>query len=256
MSRSELEELIQGELDGVNSGAESVRLEVILASRPDLEARLGSLKRVSETLGRAGRLAPPPGFVDVVMREVRRREPARNARPGWAEALRTLFTPVPLAACAAALVVGVVLGGLLPPAAVLSRSDQSALSGTALSHGRLRPSGIQGRQAIVREGLQGEAVTRIEEGQFVLELDLETTRAVDVALDLAGTGLTPRSLSLDDAPGGELVMSGEAVRFTQAAGRHRYSLSFAVGEPSGRALKLRVGGGEAWELALGREGPR
>ena len=72
MSRPEHDDLIQGEIDGVNSTAESARLKDLLASRPDLDARLGSLRRVSEAFGQAERLDPPP---------VRRRRDVRGAAP-------------------------------------------------------------------------------------------------------------------------------------------------------------------------------
>ena len=139
MSRPEHDDLIQGEIDGVNSAAESARLKDLLASRPDLDARLGSLRRVSETLGQAERLDPPPGFVDGVMSAVRRRKPEKEARTGWLEVLRSLLTPAPLAACACTLLLGVVLGGLLP-------SELRALlavgAGGPLGHGaRPRPAG-------------------------------------------------------------------------------------------------------------------
>lgn len=256
MRSPEHDDLIQGEIDGVNSPAASARLAELLAASPDLEARFRSLRRAAETLDGAERLAPPPEFVDGVMRATRALPPGRRTRAGWREALRSLFAPAPLAACAFTLVLGVVLGGLLPPDSLLSHQEQAALSGTVLPHGRLGAPGIPGRQPIVREGLQGEAVTRIEPGHLVVELDLETTRPVDVSLELSGTGLTPRSFSVDGAPGGEVVMTGEAVRFTQPAGRRRYSLSFSTGEPAPRALRLRVGEGDGWDLVLGRAGPR
>ena len=257
MSRPEHDDLIQGEIDGVNPAAESARLKDLLASRPDLDARFGSLRRVSETLGQAERLDPPPGFVDGVMSAVRRRKPEKEARPGWLEVLRSLLTPAPLAACACTLLVGVVLGGLLPPdAGLFSRSERAALSGTALAHGRLGAPGSLDRRSIAREGVTGEAVTRIEEGLLVLDLELDATRPFDVNLDLDGTGLSPRSFSQDGPPSGDVVMAAGQVRFSHPAGRRRYNVSFGIGDPGGRPLRLRLGDGEGWDLSLGREGPR
>lgn len=256
MSRPEHDDLIQGEIDGVNSAADSARLRVLLASRPDLDDRLGSLRRVSETLGQAERLDPPPGFVDGVMSAVRRRKPEKEPRVGWLEVLRSLLTPAPLAACACTLILGVFLGGFLPRESVLSRSERAALSGTALSHGRLAATGSLDRRSFTREGFTGEAVTRIEEGLLVLDLELEATRTFDVNLDLDGSGLSPRSFSQDGPSRGDVVMASGQVRFSHPVGRRRYSVSFGIGDPGGRTLRLRLGDGEAWDLSIGRERPR
>jgi hypothetical protein len=257
MSRPEHDELIQGEIDGVNPAAESARLKDLLAASPDLEARLDSLRRVSEAFGRVDRLEPPPGFVDGVMSAVRRRRPEREARPGWLQALHALFAPAPLAACACALLVGVVLGGLLPPdAGRFSRSEQAALSGTALSHGQLGAPGGLDRRSFAREGITGEAVTRIEKGLLVIDLELDAARPFDVNLDLDGTGLTPRAFSQDGPPSGDVVMAVGQVRFSHPAGRRRYTVSFGIGDPGGSVLRLRLGDGEAWAIPLGRGIPR
>ena len=75
-------------------------------------------------------------------------------------------------------------------------------------------------------------------------------------LDLGGTGLTPRSFSQDEGRAGEVSMTAGEVRLSHAAGKGRYRLAFAPGEPSGRSLTLRVGDGEPLELSLAREGTR
>ncbi len=256
MSRPELDDLIQGEIDGVNSTAESDRLRRLLASRPDLDSRIGSLERVSETFGHAERLAPPPGFADGVMRAVRHRRPEKEARGGWLEALRSLVSPAPLAACACTLILGVVLGGLLPPdTALFSRSERAALSGTALAHPRSGASETVGRRSFAGESFAGESVTRIEGELLVLDLELDATRPFDVNLDLAGTGLSPRSFSQDGPSSGDVVMAAGQVRFSHPAGRRRYNVSFGLGDPGGRTLRLRLADGEEWDLSPVRSGP-
>lgn len=257
MSRPEHDDLIQAEIDGANSVSESARLKELLASRPDLDARLGSLRRVSETLGQAERLDPPPGFVDGVMSAVRRRKPEKEARSGWLEVLRSLLTPAPLAACACTLLIGIVLGGLLPSdSGLFSRKEREALSGTALSHGQLDAAGTLERRSLALEGVTGEVVTRIEGGLLVLDLELDAMHPFDVTLDLERTGLSPRSFSQDGSPGGAVVMAAGQVRFSHPAGRRRYSMSFGIGNPGGGTVRLRLGDGEGWDLSLGREGSR
>ena len=254
MSQNEHDDLIQGEIDGVNPAPESARLKELIAGDPALGARFGSLGRVAESLARAERLDPPAGFADDVMFAVRRRKPEREAPAGWLELVRSLFSPAPLVACACTLAIGVVLGALLPSdAGLFSYSERAALSGTALSHGRLAAAGALDRKTISLEGIAGEVVTRLVEGSLVVDLQLDSTLPAEVSLDLARTGLVPRSFSQDGPAGGDVLIGADQVRFTHPAGRRRYSVSFAVSEPAGRTLRLRIGEGEGWDLALGRE---
>ncbi len=252
MTRPEHDDLIQREVDGVNSAADSARLRLLLSAHPDLEDRLGALRRVSETLGQAERFDPPSGFADRVMAAVRRRKTEKKPRAGWLEVLRSLFTPAPLTACACTLILGVFLGGFLPSEFVFSRSERAALSGTALSQGRLAARNIAQR-SFTREGVTGEAFARIEEGLLILDLELEATRPVDVNLDLDGSGLSPRSFSQDGPPSGDVVMASGQVRFSHPVGQRRYNLSFGIRDPGGHSLRLRLGEGEAVELSVGRE---
>lgn len=251
MSRPEHDDLLQGEVDGVNSAAESARLKEMLAASPDLEARLGSLRRISETLCQAERYDPPPGFVDEVLSSVRPRRPIPRAQAGWREAVQALFSPAPLAACAGTLVVGIVLGGLLPPDALLfSKSERAALSGTALP--AVRPGALD-RKRIAADGVRGEVVARIQDGLVVVDLELDTTRSFDVRLDLDAAGLSPRGFSRDGASAGDVVLGSREVLFVHPAGLSRYRLSFAAGPSRGKVLRLQVGDGEGWGVSLGQK---
>lgn len=251
------DDLMQGEIDGVNSAADSSRLRELLSASPDLEARYVALRNVSDLLGRAERLEPPAGFADGVMSAVRRPAPTRPARPGWRDLLRSVLSPAPLAACACTLLLGVVVGGLLPPdSRLFSGSERAALSGTAVSSGRLAGAGTLDRKVLALNGVRGEAVIRNDAGLLVVDLDLDTTRPVDVSLELATTGLSLRSFTRDGLSGGDVVLAEGQLRFSHPAGKVRYGLSFSRGGPAGRTLRLRVGDGEGWNLSLDRGRPR
>jgi hypothetical protein len=251
VSRHHHEELIQGEIDGVNSAADSARLEGLLVADPGVRARYESLLRVSGALDRAERLDPPPGFADDVMSVVRRRVPGAEAQPGWREAFRALFSPVPLAACACTLIVGLVVGALLPTdPGLLSLSERDALTGTALPGSRIVAPGTLGQRSFVRDGVRGEAVARLENDLLVVDLELVSTSPVAVGLEFEGTGLAPRAFSRDVPSGAEVVMGEGQVRFSHPVGRNLYTISFGVGDASPRALRLRVGEGEGWELPV------
>ncbi len=262
MSRPECDDLIQGGLDGMNTPGDSARLEELIGTRPDLGARLARLRQVSEGLQKVERLDPPPDLADEVMAAVRRRKAGVPARPGWLQALRALLAPAPLAACAATLVLGIALGAMVhPDAARLSRSETSALSGTALSRGRIDRSGILDRRTFQDEGIRGEAATRVEDGLLVADLLLDATRQAVISVELEGTGLSPVGFTRDTSSGGEVTLSRQRVRFAHEAGRCRYTLSFSPGETGAKPLRVReaASGGDRGDrdlvaLAVRREG--
>ena len=72
MSPPGIDELLQREIDGVNSPAESALLGERLAADTRLADRFASLGRASAALTGAGRIAPPRELVDDVMRATRR----------------------------------------------------------------------------------------------------------------------------------------------------------------------------------------
>lgn len=251
MSRHDLGELFQGEIDGVNSAAESARLEELLVADPGVRARYEALLGVSGAFEQAERLDPPPGFANDVMSAVRRRVARKETNPGWREALRALFAPAPLAACACTLVLGLVVGALLPTdPGLLSRSERDALAGTALPGGRLVPPGSLGQRSFSSPGVRGEAVARLEGGLLVVALELDATDPVEVRLGLDGSGGSARSFSRDVPTGGDVVMGAGRLRFLHPAGRNVYSASFDLGEALPRTLRLEVGERETWELTF------
>lgn len=250
MNRAEYEGLVQGEIDDVLSAEDAARLREAEAASPDLAKRGASLRRAAAALDGAERLAPPPSFADDVMRAVRQRAP--KPRRGLREAFRALFAPVPLAACAASLVLGAVLGGLLSGEAGLTGEDHSALTGTALPREKVGAAVTLDREVTARDGVRCEAVVREQKGLVLLDVDLDAERAVVVRLELGGTGLSPRAFSQDGAQAGDMAMTASEVRFSHPAGKGRYHLSFAPGGGAGRGLRLRVGEADPVELALER----
>jgi anti-sigma factor RsiW len=237
MRRPGDDELIQLEVDGANSASDSERVRLLLATRPDLAARLESMSRLARTLERSRRLDPPPGFSDGVMASIRNREPVEERPPTWLETLRAVLFPHPILAYACVLTLGLALGALISQESKLfSSSDKAALSGTSLNPDRLRRP--KRAAAFVRQGIRGEASTTLRDGLLVVDLELESVLSVDVRID----GLSPRGFSQDRPGEGDVVMGRQDIRFRHAPGRCRYTVSFGSGEPSGRSLSLLLGG--------------
>ncbi|HKC23555.1 MAG TPA: hypothetical protein VKF32_02380 [Thermoanaerobaculia bacterium] len=249
MSEPAHEDLIQREIDGANSPSESARLKELLERDPEAKARFEALRRVSAALERAERLEPPAVLARDVMAAVRRGAGTATPRVrfGGLAAIKS-FTPRHILAFAATFVLGVGLGALLLKAPALSsRADRAALSGTALSRNRVAAS-KGGIQIFSEGGVHGEATTRVDGDLLKVELELDSTRPVDVTLE--GDGLSPRGFSQDGPAGGDVVLGAGRVRFPHPAGRRRYSLSFGIGEPKGGELRLGLGNGSV--VRIGR----
>lgn len=254
MSEPGREELLHAELDGTASAADSARLRSLLEEEPELAARLEALRRASGELERAERLEPPPELLEGVMAAVRERSRAEAVRPGWLEALRGLLAPVPLAACAAALLVGVVLGVLLPAGFGASPAERESLSGTALPHGRLGES-ADARSVAFRTGeVSGEATARRAGELLVVEVRLDARQPVEVRLVLDGAEVRPRSFERVGSGEADVVMRRGEVRIAHPGGAGRYRIGLELGPRSAGAVRLFLGDREGGALPFGRMG--
>lgn len=260
MIDSDLEELIQREIDGAATPADTARLHALAATRADVKARLEGQRRAAEALRRAERLDPPARMAADVMAAVRKtRLPAAPMRapggkPSWFRMAGPSAAPRLAVAMAFTFVVGVGLGIVAVRQPAFSRSDTDALSGTSLSGDRIKEKRAAAAHAgwnrsFTRGGVRADVETRTAAGVLVVEIRFESTDAVDIVLE--GTGA--RAFSVDGAPGGDVVLGARQVRFTHPAGRRRYTLTFDA-KDSPPALKLRLGEGEGSVFALGPEG--
>ena len=253
MSGPSRDELQQAELDGTASAADSARLHSLLEQEPELAARFEALRRASGELSRAERLEPPPDLLEGVMAAVRERPGAPAPRPGWLAALRALFAPVPLAACAAALVVGVVLGALLPAGFGGSPAEREQLSGTVLPHGRLGGPGGDQPVPLRAAGVTGEASARLEGEVLVVDVSLDTRQPVEIRIALDGGEAWPRSGGRPGPAGPEAAGSRE-VRLSHPAGEGRYRVALEVGPRPEGTVRLRLGESGDWALPIGGRG--
>lgn len=254
MSEPGREELLHAELDGTASAADSARLRALLEEEPETAARFEALRRASGELSRAERLEPPPDLLEDVMAAVRERPHAVAARPAWVEALRGLLAPVPLAACAAALVVGVVLGALLPDGFGASPAVRESLSGTALPHGRLGGPADAPPLPIRAEGVTGEATARLEGELLVVEVRLDARQPVEMRLTLDGAEARPRAFETIRPGGADVAMGSREVRFSHRDGEGRYRIALEVGPRSEGTLRLFLGDRECGALPFGWKG--
>ena len=239
--RTHAEDLVQREIDGENSPAESAELQRRIALDPQLEGSADKLLSLSRSLAAVPQEDPPPGFVADVMRAIRTK--GARVTGGWIETWRAAFGRRPALGYGLSLAAGIVLGalaiGALGPAA-LSTRDEAAV-GTILPPGRLGSFREVDRQELASEGLRGEAVTRRGDRTVQAELRLESSKPVRLTLEFDANSFAPLGFGRSVAAEGDVVLEPGRVRIAHS-GAGTYQVFLGTRSPKPAPLTLRVEG--------------
>lgn len=183
-------ELIQGEIDGENSAAESEALRQELASNPECQVIYEDLRRVSDFLQQARPVEPPAGLRQQIIRAVTPAKlagPAPDRRasragPDWLAWL----TPRYAAAFAMGLLVA--FGAV----SLQKFSDGADLDATQLVGTMTRPagsgSGAGGQVELALDGLAGSVNLDRQGPYLVMEFDLDSAGSAEMVAVFEGPG--------------------------------------------------------------------
>ncbi|HET7291632.1 MAG TPA: hypothetical protein VFM88_04340 [Vicinamibacteria bacterium] len=239
--RMDPEVLLQRELDGENSPAESAELQRRIAEDPRLRAGSEKLFSLGRTLAEVGQEDPPPSLVADVMRTIRAN--GARVRGGWVEVWRTAFARRPAFAYGLSLAAGIVLGalglGALGPAALGTR-DEAAV-GTILPPGRLGAFRQVDRQELSSDGFRGVAVTRRGDGTVQAEVRVESNRPLQVTFEFDAKAFSPLGFGRSEAAEGEVVLEPGRVSIAHSGkGTYQVFLGARSAEPA--PLTVRIDG--------------
>jgi len=179
-------QLLNAELDGELSASDRVELQELLAARPELHTQREALRDLTRCLQRAADLEPPPGMTQRLLSSIRL--PVRRrmswSLPRWQLNPRAL----PFAALATALMVAVGSYWSLPPNSMVG--DSAAMVGSMVRDQSQAGMELQDRLALDLDELSGEVtLATAAAGTRLLEFELASSDAVDIAISLAGSGL-------------------------------------------------------------------
>lgn len=237
------EELLHREIDGENSAEESARLKDLMAAHAELRAYYERLSTLAQTLANAEKVGVPPGLARKVMRSIRRRERFAALREGLLDTFRFAFTRRPVLGYAATLAAGLVLGTLLAALADKTppfwRRDVSYLSGTMLPDNRLRRLQLVAEQSFAAEGIQGKASTKLGDNLVLAEIQLDSSRAVDVTIEFDSNALSVLAFERSGASGGGVALGPRQLRL-QHIGEATYRMVLGVKKPVPSPLRLRL----------------
>ena len=231
MDKSQLQELIQRELDGELSVPERADLARLLLQDPEARRLHQEFRRTDVLLHEIPVADPPPGLRAAILAAT-----SRSLRPAVAGPRAYTRSLYRLAA--------VILGGLLVVGiADLLLDSDSRRPGLQGSLG----AAPQDRLSLRAEGVEASALLRRDGQMMRLELTVSTTRPCEVVarFDSATTSF------VGDAGNAQVTAAGDLVNARLAAGRQVLSLDFSGASPI--RLQLRSEGRTLGEgtLAVG-----
>ena len=233
-------ELIQGEIDGENSAADSEALRQEFASNPEYRAIYEDLKRVSDFLQQAKQVEPPAGLREKIIRAVAPARPAVPARPrpdaapaspGWLSWL----TPRTAGAFAMGLLVA--FGAM----SLQKFSDGADLDTTQLVGTMTRPAGpgsASGDQIeLALDGLAGSVSLDRQGPYLVVEFDLESARTAEMVAVFEGAGAGFSGLVQRRGEASSIAAGGREISVS-GGGEQQYAL--LLNNPDNGAVSLAL----------------
>lgn len=235
----ELQRLMNAEMDGVATAAESVRLRSILETQPDARSQFERLKGVVAALAHLEMEEPPASIKQDVLRAVRTNAaPVRSPRR-WLGALPMLFQPWTTLAAGAAL--GVLVFALL--------------TGNLMSHPGGDTRNWTGAMLPLRGGdsyrvigsrhftlARGSVLAQTLAGQEGLALRLASDAPVGTEMDVTYETGEWDAVSVKQETAGNEVMLGTgrlSVRIRQP-GHSQYLLELARRGSAGSPLRITI----------------
>lgn len=218
-------ELIQREIDGINSPAEQRALQEALARDEAAAAQYDDLRSAVQLLERVEALEPPAQLKGRVMAALpahRYAQASPHAARGWFDALRRLLQARPRLAVAYTFAVGMVAGLALMGiwGDVLSDSEQDAY-GTLLSQDAIAAMRPADEARIGLDALHGYLRVQSSDRQVVLEISLDARQPADVRVIFDEAALPLRGISrFGDEPGPMLRAEAGSVSFAVLGTQH------------------------------------
>ena len=231
-------ELVQGEIDGENSAAESVALRQELASNPECKAVYEDLKRVTEFLQQARPVEPPAGLREKILRSVEPAPARPGRRAGAQDGAGWLAWLTPRTAAAFAMGLLVAFGAV----SLQKFSGSGALDADQLVGTMTRPSVSRSAPAdrirIELDGLSGSVGVEPQGQYLVVEFDLEAARAAEMVAVFDGAGASFSGLVQRRGKPGAIAAAGREISVT-GDGEQQYALFLNNRDDSPVSLELK-----------------
>lgn len=207
-------QLIQADIDGELAAVDRAELTAALANSAPARELHDELTRVAQLMADVPDINPPWGLRRRIIDSIKL--PVRPGLSGW-------LTPASYGLAVAAGVLVAV--GVAQMTAPQGSEEMSSLVGTMIGQGHDLARPATGELAIDLAGVQGQVRMKSIDLAWALEFDLKSEEAVEVAIDLAGSGLSFGGYADQDENAGvdNMEISGGKVRMTNQ-GSHQFVL--------------------------------
>lgn len=240
---SELQALIQADIDGVATDKERAKLRELLANDAEARAEHQRLCELRAFLGTIQPEQPPTQLLSQVMRRIRT-ESAAAPEGGF---LRKIFgswpggrVALPYAYAAAAGVAVGVLGYHL--VVVGSSFGHDALERDAVATIGSAPAGLEtGRLALTAGAFKGSATLRQLDETLAIDLDLPAQGLLDVSLAYDPAAVKIIGISNKTDGDNRVAMADGIVRWSQS-GPQKLTVFLASRTPAGSRIEVRFAG--------------
>ena len=213
-------ELMNKELDGLNTPDESAALRSFLSASEEARRAYDELRGVAGMFAAAGDVMPPPDMKRAIMAAVAEREALRGARRAEHWRFLDVLTPRMKVACsfvagiAFGLVALIILLRAMPQVSELDRKD---LYGT-LAGGRGAGDVIASESISIEAGdISGSVAAQYRDNSLTVAIDLNAPRETEVVLSPAGR-LTVESFSAPSCGAYDIRTDTAGVAFKVASG--------------------------------------
>jgi hypothetical protein len=213
MLDSRIAELVQADVDGELSVEHRAELNAALESSSEARQFHDEMSRVAGLLTDASDLDPPWGLRRRILDNVNL--PAKPWLSGWQAP----------ASYGLAMAAGVLMAVGVSQVTPRGSEDMSSLVGTMVSQGHDISTPATSSLAIDLAEVQGQVHLKQISQAWAVEFDLQSTDAVEVSVDLDGTGLSFGGYAGQDENAGtrNFQVHGEKVRVTNQ-GSHQFVL--------------------------------
>ena len=237
-------DLMNQEIDGINTREESAELQKYVASNPEAQQYFDDIKTMSNMLSTVSELEPPPTLKKNIMTAIKPKRRHADVREPWwrsiSERLRIEGTLKYAYVFSCGLILGLFIYALFMNTQPKGDSfDISRLYGTmALKDvsGNLKPGDLF---HIDIEDIDGRVHVAYSESIVIIELQFETQQKIELALGFEENDITVYSYAQAKRAEGTVSISQDHMKLTHA-GDNTYHIFFNKTTPLTTTLNITI----------------
>jgi hypothetical protein len=234
-------ELMNKEIDGQNSSAESAELRGYLESNTEARTYYAELCGVVEVFGEAGEVQPPGNMEQRILSSINERRALEDVRREKTSRLSNIFSPRKklgfafAAGIAVGLVVLLVIYRALPESSSLRMKD---LYGTLAERETARSVVSAEPADFSLPEVSGTASVKYLDGAFVAALELTSAREIEIAISVPEEGVLENFNSRQCAPSAVHSAGGNITLRT--TGRCDFTVTFRDSRNAHPPVNVRI----------------